>query len=325
VLEGFNGTVLAYGQTSSGKTYTMQGPDILDAQQQGIIPRMVKTVFEKIDGASEDIEFTVKISMIEIYMEKIKDLLDPTKTNLKVHEDKDKGLYIADVKETYVGEDLEIFEVMKVGNENRAIGATDMNKQSSRSHSIFIMTITQRNSSDFSTKTGKLYLVDLAGSEKVGKTGAKGQTLDEAKTINKSLTALGLVINALTDGKSLHVPYRDSKLTRVLQESLGGNSKTCLIITCSPSLFNEAETISTLRFGKRAKQIKNKPKINKEMSFSEMKQMLERVEKELAEKDLRIARLEKKLEEANKALATEGSGKAPDQQLHIAEVKISLP
>ena len=115
------------------------------------------------------------------------------------------------------------------------------------------MTVTQRNNSDFSTKTGKLYLVDLAGSEKIGKTNAKGQILEEAKGINKSLSSLGLVINTLTDGKSAHIPYRDSKLTRVLQESLGGNSKTCLIITCSPSIFNEAETVSTLRFGKRAK------------------------------------------------------------------------
>jgi kinesin family protein 5 len=174
VLEGFNGTVLAYGQTSSGKTHTMQGPDIEDPEKQGIIPRMVKTVFEKIEGASEDIEFTVKISMIEIYQEKIKDLLNPAKSNLKVHEDKLKGLYIADVTETYVGEDVEVFDVMKVGNDNRAIGVTDMNKQSSRSHSCFILTISQRNNSDFSTKTGKLFLVDLAGSEKIGKTNAKG-------------------------------------------------------------------------------------------------------------------------------------------------------
>lgn len=177
---------------------------------------MVKTLFDRVENASEDIEFTVKVSMIEIYMEKLKDLLDPSKTNLKVHEDKVKGLYIQDCTETYVGDELEVYEIMKVGNENRAIGVTDMNKQSSRSHSCFIMTIQQNNNSDFSTKTGKLFLVDLAGSEKVSKTGAKGQTLDEAKTINKSLTTLGQVINALTDGKSTHVPYRDSKLTRVL-------------------------------------------------------------------------------------------------------------
>ncbi|CDW78179.1 kinesin heavy chain [Stylonychia lemnae] len=293
VLEGFNGTVLAYGQTSSGKTFTMQGPDIEDKELQGIIPRMVKTVFGKIENASEDIEFTVKVSMIEIYMERVKDLLDPMKTNLKVHEDKVKGIYIQDVTETYVGDEDEVYDIMKVGNENRAIGVTDMNKQSSRSHSIFIMTITQTNNADFSTKTGKLFLVDLAGSEKISKTGAKGQTLDEAKTINKSLTTLGIVIKCLTDGKSTHVPYRDSKLTRILSESLGGNSKTCLIITCSPSIFNESETIGTLRFGKRAKQIKNKPKINKEVSIQELKILLDRAEKDLAEREKRITLLEK--------------------------------
>ncbi len=136
-----------------------------------------------------------------------------------------------------------------------------MNAESSRSHSIFIITVTQKNMADGSVRTGKLYLVDLAGSEKVGKTGATGQTLEEAKKINKSLTALGMVINSLTDGKvvsslflisqSTHIPYRDSKLTRILQESLGGNSRTTLIINCSPSSFNEAEILSTLRFGMR--------------------------------------------------------------------------
>ena len=174
MLEGFNGTVLAYGQTSSGKTHTMQGPSIEDPEKQGVIPRMVKTVFEKIENASEDLEFTVKISMIEIYMEKIKDLLDPAKTNLKIHEDKVKGIYIQDVTEMYVGDELEVYEIMATGNDNRAIGVTDMNKQSSRSHSCFILTISQRNNSDFSTKTGKLFLVDLAGSERIGKTNAKG-------------------------------------------------------------------------------------------------------------------------------------------------------
>lgn len=126
-----------------------------------------------------------------------------------------------------------------------------MNAESSRSHSIFILTISQKNTINGTTKTGKLYLVDLAGSEKVGKTGATGQTLEEAKKINKSLTTLGMVINALTDGKSHHIPYRDSKLTRILQESLGGNSRTTLIINASPSSFNDAETMSTLRFGVR--------------------------------------------------------------------------
>lgn len=151
--------------------------------------------------------------------------------------------------ESYVGGEDEVFSLLKIGNENRSIGCTDMNKQSSRSHSCFILQIEQKNTTDFSSKAGKIYLVDLAGSERISKTGAQGETLKEAKNINKSLTSLGLVINALTDGKSTHVPYRDSKLTRILQESLGGNSKTSLIVTCSPSIFNEKETVSTLRFG----------------------------------------------------------------------------
>ena len=214
---------------------------------------MVGGIFAKIESAAEEIEFTVKVSMIEIYNEKIRDLLDPKKNNLRIHENKEQGIYVKDMTESYVGGEDEVFSLLKIGNENRSIGSTDMNKQSSRSHSVFILQIEQKNTVDFSSKTGKIYLVDLAGSERIAKTGAQGQTLDEAKNINKSLTCLGQVINALTDGKSTHIPYRDSKLTRILQESLGGNSRTSLIVTCSPSAFNEHETVSTLRFGQRAK------------------------------------------------------------------------
>jgi kinesin family protein 5 len=181
---------------------------------------------------------------------------------------------------------------MKVGADNRAISATEMNAHSSRSHSIFIMTIHQNNIKDLTAKTGKLFLVDLAGSEKISKTGATGLTLEEAKTINRSLTTLGMVINNLTDGKSSHVPYRESKLTRVLQESLGGNAKTCLIITCSPSTYNEAETLSTLRFGLRAKKIKNKPKVNREVTVAELKIEIEKLEKIITSGNKRIAQLE---------------------------------
>src|SRR5271169_255590 len=153
-----------------------------------------------------------------------------------------------------------------------------MNAESSRSHSIFLITINQRNTDSGAAKTGNLYLVDLAGSEKVGKTGASGQTLEEAKKINKSLSALGMVINALTDGRSSHIPYRDSKLTRILQESLGGNSRTTLIINCSPSSYNDIETLGTLKFGMRAKSIKNKAKINAELSPTELKRQLKSVQ-----------------------------------------------
>lgn len=270
VMDGFNGTVFAYGQTSSGKTHTMMGPDIFDPQQRGVIPRMVSYVFQQISQASTDFEFTVKVSMIEIYMEKIQDLLDRSKTNLKVTESV-KGIKIQDLTEISVVEEQEVYNCMQLGNENRSIGCTDMNAQSSRSHSCFILTIISENSETLVKKTGKLYLVDLAGSEKIAKTGAVGQTLEEAKTINKSLSTLGQVINALTDGKSSHIPYRDSKLTRVLQESLGGNARTALIITCSPAKDNEEETVSTLKFGQRAKKIKNKPKVNKDESMAELK------------------------------------------------------
>ena len=144
---------------------------------------------------------------------------------------------------------------MTMGNMNRAVSATNMNAGSSRSHLVFILTINMTNINDYSAKTGKLSLIDLAGSEKISKTGATGQTLEEGKKINLSLTTLGNVINALTDGKSQFIPYRNSKLTRVLQESLGGNSKTTLIVTASPSPYNSEETVSTLRFGSRAKAV----------------------------------------------------------------------
>ncbi len=291
VLEGFNGTVLAYGQTSSGKTFTMQG-DIDSDIYRGIIPRMVETIFESIMQASESMEFTVKASMIEIYNEKIRDLLDASKDNLSVHEDKQRGVYVDGLTETSIGNECDVYELMKEGNSNRAIAETKMNAQSSRSHSIFILTMIMNDLENLSCKTGKLYLVDLAGSEMISKTGASGQTLEEAKNINKSLTMLGRVITALTDGKSTHVPYRDSKLTRILQDSLGGNSKTCLIVTASPSMYNAVETLSTCRFGVRAKSIKNNAKINKQVTLAELKLVITNLEKELALRNQRIGQLE---------------------------------
>lgn len=227
----------------------MLGPDVDDVVNQGIIPRMVRTVFNRIETSGENMEFAVSVSMCEIYNERIKDLFNPKMDNLKIHEEKDKGVYIQGITESYCSCDSDVYSMMKAGNSNRAVASTLMNSESSRSHSLFILTIQMNNVEDGSQKTGKLYLVDLAGSERVGKTGASGQTLEEAKGINKSLTTLGKVIVALTDKKASHIPYRESKLTRILTESLGGNSKTCLIVTCSPHPFNDAETLSTLRFG----------------------------------------------------------------------------
>ena len=290
VLNGYNGTVLAYGQTSSGKTYTMQG-EMETPHTQGIIPRMITHVFKYIYN-TEGTDFIIKVSMIEIYQEKIRDLLDITRVNLNIREDNIKGIFVDGCSERYVGCPNDVLSLLELGSSNRAQAATNMNEHSSRSHSIFILTINQTNKNDGSSKIGKLYLVDLAGSEKISKTGATGHTLEEAKIINKSLTTLGRVINNLTDGKSTHVPYRESKLTRVLQESLGGNSKTCLIITCSPSIYNESETLSTLRFGERAKKIKNKPKINKEVTVAELQKLVEKLQENLKKANARINQLE---------------------------------
>ena len=267
VMDGYNGTVFAYGQTSSGKTHTMLGPNIVDETQRGMIPRMVSHIFSQIEQAPEEIEFVVKVSYVEIYMERVRDLMNPSAHDLKIREHRGKGVYIENVTEHYVAEEGQVYEIMAQGTSNRSIGATEMNQRSSRSHSCFIVTVQQTNQRTFSSQSGCLYLVDLAGSERIEKTGATGKLLEEANTINKSLTNLGLVIKMLTDSKATHIPYRDSKLTRILQESLGGNSKTSLIITCSPAKYNQEETLSTLRFGARAKRVKNKARVNKELTI----------------------------------------------------------
>mmetsp|Transcript_43968 Transcript_43968/g.71532 ORF Transcript_43968/g.71532 Transcript_43968/m.71532 type:complete len:897 (+) Transcript_43968:81-2771(+) len=295
VLQGFNGTILAYGQTSCGKTHTMEGPAIEDVNLKGIIPRMVSTIFQGVQKAAQSIEFFVKCSYVEIYLEKIRDLFDTTKDNLPIREDKGRGIWIDGATEVYVGSEREVLDLLKDGATNRSVAATKMNLESSRSHSVFILTLTQRNSQDLSSKTGKLFMVDLAGSEKISKTGAEGQTLEEAKNINKSLTTLGMVINSLTDGKSTHVPYRDSKLTRILQESLGGNAKTTLILCASMSTFNESETLGTLRFGQRAKSIKNKAMVNRERSVQELTKLLGAAEAEIERCRIQIARMDEEL------------------------------
>ncbi|KAF2674651.1 kinesin heavy chain [Microthyrium microscopicum] len=281
ILDGYNGTVFAYGQTGAGKSYTMMGADIDDEEQRGVIPRIIEQVFASILSSPGNIEYTVRVSYMEIYMERIRDLLQPQNDNLPIHEEKNRGVYVKGLLEIYVSSVPEVYEVMRRGGTARAVAATNMNQESSRSHSIFVITVTQKNVETGSAKSGQLFLVDLAGSEKVGKTGASGQTLEEAKKINKSLSALGMVINSLTDGKSSHIPYRDSKLTRILQESLGGNSRTTLIINCSPSSYNDQETLGTLRFGMRAKSIKNKAKVNAELSPAELKIMLKKAQSQV--------------------------------------------
>ena len=280
-LEGINGTLFCYGQTASGKTYTMEGIHN-DPKIMGVIPRMMQYIFILIEKANSEIEYSVKCQYYQIYNEKIQDLLDIRKKDLSIREDKNKGIWVEDCTEIYVSSQEEMYAVFKEGSNNRTVSATNMNKGSSRSHSLFVVTIFQRNTITGSSKTGRIYFVDLAGSEKMSKTGIEsGKGLKEAQNINKSLMTLGMVINSLTEGAK-HIPYRDSKLTRVLQESLGGNSMTNLVITVSPNFLNQSETLSTLRFGQRAKLIKNKIVANTQQSVKELMIKLKKAEERIS-------------------------------------------
>ncbi|XP_072300126.1 kinesin-like protein KIF3C [Eucyclogobius newberryi] len=268
VLDGFNGTIFAYGQTGTGKTYTMQGA-WMDPDKRGVIPNAFDHIFTHISRSQSDKQYLVRASYLEIYLEEIRDLLDPihANTRLELRESPETGVYVRDLTSCVCKSIKEIEELMNMGNQARAVGATDMNEHSSRSHALFLITVECSQPGPDGRKhirVGRLNLVDLAGSERQAKTGVQGERLKEAAKINLSLSALGNVISALADGRSGHVPYRDSKLTRLLQDSLGGNAKTVMVATLGPAPQHYDETLTTLRYANRAKNIHNQPRVNED-------------------------------------------------------------
>ncbi|XP_019632740.1 PREDICTED: kinesin-like protein KIF13A isoform X8 [Branchiostoma belcheri] len=287
-FQGYNACIFAYGQTGSGKSYTMMGA----ADNGGLIPRLCVTLFDSIVSKSNEIlSFKVEVSYMEIYNEKVRDLLDPgtTKHNLKVREHKILGPYVDGLQVLAVTKYEDIEKLMNEGNKSRTVAATSMNEESSRSHAVFNIIVTQTLKDLASGVTGekvsKVSLVDLAGSERAAKTGAAGERLKEGSNINKSLSTLGLVISTLADqsagkgAKNKFVPYRDSVLTWLLKDNLGGNSKTAMIATISPALDNYEETLSTLRYADRAKRIVNHAVVNEDPNARIIRELREEVDK----------------------------------------------
>ncbi|KAI6652205.1 Osmotic avoidance abnormal protein 3-like [Oopsacas minuta] len=274
ILEGYNGTVFAYGQTGCGKSYTMSGPSEPETQK-GIIPRAFQHIFDEI-SVSEGSHYLIQATYLEIYNEEVRDLLGiDVKAKLDLKEHTNRGVYVHGLSAHRVASIQDLERLMDQGGKNRSVGATLMNPDSSRSHSIFAVVV--EIADDTGVRSGKLNLVDLAGSERQSKTGSTGERFREATRINLSLSALGNVISALVDGKSKHIPYRDSKLTRLLQSSLGGNTKTLMVACISPADNNYEETLSTLRYANRAKNIKNKPKINEDPKDALIRQYQEEI------------------------------------------------
>uniref|UniRef100_A0A667X3C3 plus-end-directed kinesin ATPase n=1 Tax=Myripristis murdjan TaxID=586833 RepID=A0A667X3C3_9TELE len=276
-FEGYNVCIFAYGQTGAGKSYTMMGKQ--EEGQEGIIPMLCEDLFEKIneDNNKEELSYSVEVSYMEIYCERVRDLLNPkNKGNLRVREHPLLGPYVEDLSKLAVTSYTDIADLMDAGNKARTVAATNMNETSSRSHAVFTIVFTQRKhdtETDLSTeKVSKISLVDLAGSERADSTGAKGTRLKEGANINKSLTTLGKVISALAEvvsaskkkKKSDFIPYRDSVLTWLLRENLGGNSRTAMVAALSPADINYDETLSTLRYADRAKNIKCNAVINED-------------------------------------------------------------
>lgn len=262
-ISGYNSCMFAYGQTGSGKTHTMLGD--IEGVNCGMTPRVFEYLFSRIQKERE--EYTAKCSFLEIYNERILDLLNPSSMNLQIRGDTKKEVYVDNLTEVKVSSPQDVLQQLKKGLGNRKVAATKKNCASSHSHIVFTCSIESKWESQGVTlhQFSRLNLVDLAGSERQKSSGAEGECLKEATNINKSLSTLGLVIKNLVEtsnGKPQHVPYRDSKLTFLLQDSLGGNSKTTIIANISPSSCCSLETLSTLQFAQRAKFIKNHATVN---------------------------------------------------------------
>uniref|UniRef100_A0A673GI39 Kinesin-like protein KIF13B n=1 Tax=Sinocyclocheilus rhinocerous TaxID=307959 RepID=A0A673GI39_9TELE len=313
-FQGYNACIFAYGQTGSGKSYTMMGA----AEQPGLIPRLCSSLFQRsVQEQREGESFTVEVSYMEIYNEKVRDLLDPkgSRQALRVREHKVLGPYVDGLSRLAVTSYKDIESLMSEGNKSRTVAATNMNEESSRSHAVFniILTHTLRDlkTGTSGEKVSKLSLVDLAGSERADKTGAGGERLKEGSNINRSLTTLGLVISALAEqgagkNKSKFVPYRDSVLTWLLKDSLGGNSRTAMVATVSPAADNYDETLSTLRYADRAKSIVNHAVINEDPNARIIRELREEVEKlrsQLTEAEsMKAPELKERLEESEKLI-----------------------
>ncbi|XP_044063361.1 kinesin-like protein KIF13A isoform X8 [Siniperca chuatsi] len=313
-FQGYNACIFAYGQTGSGKSFSMMG----NGEQPGLIPRLCCSLFERVHREGNEAHtFKVEVSYMEIYNEKVRDLLDPkgSRQSLKVREHKVLGPYVDGLSQLAVTsfEDIEV--LMSEGNKSRTVAATNMNEESSRSHAVFSIIVTQTlydlQSGNSGEKVSKLSLVDLAGSERVSKTGAAGERLKEGSNINKSLTTLGCVISALADqsagkGKAKFVPYRDSVLTWLLKDNLGGNSKTAMIATVSPAADNYEETLSTLRYADRAKRIVNHAVVNEDPNARIIRELREEVEKlkvQLSQAEsMKAPELKEKLHESEKLI-----------------------
>ncbi|XP_033108904.1 kinesin-like protein KIF27 [Anneissia japonica] len=295
LFEGYNATVFAYGQTGSGKTFTVGGGNYINItnDEYGIIPRAVQHIFNKIKS-NENVEHTITVSYIEIYKEELRDLLDRETSSKDMHirEDEHANTVIIGAKETPCGSMEDVMSCLASGSSHRQTGSTNMNEHSSRSHAIFTIVLHQnwqdedekdrkpnKNHEDDVTynhlRTSKFHFVDLAGSERAHRTGNAGERFKESVYINSGLLALGNVISALSDQKkkNAHIPYRDSKITRILKDSLGGNAKTCMITCISPSAVNFDETLNSLKYANRAKNIKNKPIVNQDVQSIRMEEM----------------------------------------------------